>query len=284
MPKLGKGFSAGDGNSTTGRLVHPDEARADLAKMIIRWSLVLILIFGIGTIGIAIWLRPPAKENSAIDVALGILNSLLPILSAWVGAVLAYYFVNKATEEANRTTLAAIRRRNFSDAVRAQPITRAMRNFDEIDCLELSILGETQKISTQMGALVELLSRRTRAPLFVWDAKKRQFVLRYVLHQSTVYEFLYRTRPDDLKKITIQDLLDDPSTRMRWDMTLAHPSQRSTLADAKAAMDANPRIQDVVVTLDGNPGSAFVGWLTNVDVLRHCVAGASSLDDEDSGR
>lgn len=264
-----------------GKPVAEQRDRGDLAKLIVWGAIALIFVFGVLAIGVAVWLRPPAEETGAVDVATGVLSLLLPVVSAWVGAVLAYYFVNQATEDANRTTLEALQGRTpFADAVRAVPITTAMRTMPQITHVTLEIDTATKRVTTPIARILDVLieQRRTRAPLFAWDAATKSFVLLYVLHESTVYEYLWRNKDINPETEPIQSLLDDPLTRMRWDMTLAHLPQRAALADAKAAMDSNPRIQDVVITLNGDRGGAFVGWLTNVDVLRHCVAGASALD------
>ena len=272
-----------------------DLARSQLAFIIIMISAGLILVFGLISIGVAFWFNDGScsvgtsdctepTQSIAVEMASNFINALLPMLSAWVGAVLAYYFVNQANKEANRNTLELLNRRSFSETVKQVPITSVMRIFPQIDPVIVK-LNDNGEIITPISKILEIFDNqgRTRVPIFIPQDGRKRLVLRYVLHESTVYEWLARKHDGQraLNTITIQELVNDPSTRKRWDITVGHLSIDATLSDAKQIMDANPRIQDVAVTVTGEPYGEFAGWLTNVDVLRHCVAGASSLDEKD---
>jgi hypothetical protein len=155
-----------------------------------------------------------------------------------------------------------------------------MRTMPEVEFVEIELDPDgspTNRLSEVIGVLK---AGKTRIPLFEWNAKGKFFILRHVLHESTVFEFLARRGAANSEEIPLAELLSDPTTRARLDGTLALVPQRAALADAKVVMDANRRIQDVAVTLNGGAEEAFIGWLTNVDVLRHCIAGAGVLDDE----
>lgn len=259
-----------------------DRARQGLAVLIIWVSVILIAVFA----GVAIWMawedKPTQNGKSAAEVAQGVLNGLLPIASAWVGAVLAYFFVNQATEDANRTTLQVLKRRTFADTVRAVPIMAAIRTMPQMEYVYIEHDSSTGAATTRISDLLEIFDAkgRTRAPIFEWREADKAFVLRYILHESTVFDFLRRNPAVDPKTVSLSALIDDPASRLRWDRSIAYVSQTATLADAKAAMETDKRIQDVVVTLNGRPDEPFIGWLTNVDVLRNCVAGATSLDQD----
>jgi hypothetical protein len=49
---------------------------------------------------------------------------------------------------------------------------------------------------------------------------------------------------------------------------IAFVSVDQTLADAKAAMDAVPGCQDVIVTQSGAPTMPVIGWIMNTDIGR----------------
>jgi hypothetical protein len=68
--------------------------RIALAKTVTTWALVailaiaalIILVAGINAI------RFPEKEDQFFDIAKYVLGVLLPVIGAWVGTVLAFYF------------------------------------------------------------------------------------------------------------------------------------------------------------------------------------------------
>ncbi len=251
--------------------------RGTVAWVIILLSGLLVAGFGGAAIVTAVFSASDPGRQSAAETAFSIFNLLLPLVSAWVGAILAYFFVNQATETANKTTREALRQRSFADRVKVLPIMSAAKTFAEISRIEVE-RDEGGTLITPLSDVVAIFEtqRRTRAPIFEWREDKGAFVLIYVLHESTVFDFLRRW--PEAREGSLQALIDNAQIRPRWDQTLAHLPQTATLADAKAVMDSNSRIQDVVVTLHGAPDGPFVGWLTNVDVLRHCIAGASAFD------
>jgi hypothetical protein len=75
---------------------------------------------------------------------------------------------------------------------------------------------------------------------------------------------------------TLGPLIDHPVTSDPKDGTyrdivrkaIAFVSADQTLSDAKAAMDAVPGCQDVIVTQTGAPTMAVIGWTMNTDIGR----------------
>ncbi|MGC2780892.1 MAG: hypothetical protein WA418_35185 [Bradyrhizobium sp.] len=54
--------------------------------------------------------------------------------------------------------------------------------------------------------------------------------------------------------------------------SVAYVAEAASLADAKAAMEAKPQCQDVVVTATGKSDAPMLGWISNVDISRLSVA------------
>jgi hypothetical protein len=263
-----------------------DTSRHLVARTILGWSFLLLLFFGTASIAVTFFPalcseQPKCTVHPAVETAAKFLNALLPVISGWVGAVIAYYFVERVHDRAR------VERPRFADHVRSIPITSAMLTMPEIEYVEIE-RAEDGSIKTQLSDVLYVIRSqlRSRVPVFEWidDRRvvggKRYFVLRYVVHESTLYEFLVRKAGTELNALTLEDLFADPVSRARLEGSMAAIAQRATLSDAKSAMDSNPKVQDVVVTLNGRADEPFVGWLTNVSVLRRCVAGAASLDGD----
>ncbi len=74
-----------------------------------------------------------------------------------------------------------------------------------------------------------------------------------------------------LEDLTIQDLLSDPLSARRLEGSLKALCESDPLLEAKKLMERNSKVQDVVITTTGQLGDPMVGWVTNVDVLRHII-------------
>jgi len=51
--------------------------------------------------------------------------------------------------------------------------------------------------------------------------------------------------------------------------SIAFVSSKTTLGDAKAAMEKTKNCQDVFVTENGRSEEPVIGWLTNTEILKH---------------
>ena len=91
----------------------------------------------------------------------------------------------------------------------------------------------------------------------------------YVIHRSTVDTFIAQSAlgeesADDLKKLTLADLLADPFLGRQLESSFAVVPGTATQADAKRAMESIRWCQDVLVTGTGLRTEPVLGWVTNV--------------------
>jgi hypothetical protein len=93
---------------------------------------------------------------------------------------------------------------------------------------------------------------------------------RYVLHVGTLNQFLVKPAPTP--PTNFDDLLKDPESRKQISELIAFVRASATLADAKAALEAVPGAQDIIVTETGAPIDRMLGWLTNVDLTKNLTA------------
>lgn len=262
-------------------------AREHLAKSVVTWSIKgmlivagVVVLSGYTTFFLSHFFDTPTVTETASrssrlsssalhENTLSIFHALLPVLGTWVGTVLAFYFSRE-----NFVTAAATARKlvgQFSETKLHQTSVRPhMIPFPRImgvsipegkDDTFLTVVALRDMIKPP-GARIPLV---TRLPVFTHDRR-----VKYVLHQGTVYEYIAEKGRDkeDGKKATLKDLLEynDLGEQAR---RFSFLPQNATMADAKAAFEDADNCRDVFVTQTGSPNEAVLGWITDVDMVRH---------------
>ena len=248
--------------------------RVTLAKTVTTWALVAILAIAgliIVVAGInAIWGSAPEKMVQFFDISKYVLGVLLPVIGAWVGTVLAFYFGQVNFEAASRSAANLVRQLSPREKLQAEPVGHAMMKIGDVTVFKLPA-DKTEADITVKQLIDEGFEKdksRPRNRLPILDAQGRG---KYVLHRSTVDAFLAANKypPDkDESTLTLKDLLEDPKLRDYIVNSFMVLSEDATLADAKDLFDKNPLCLDILVTQDGTKNGIVVGWITNVMVLQ----------------
>src|SRR5262249_33614331 len=104
--------------------------RIALAKAVTTWALVAILAIAaliIVVAGInAIWGSGPEKMVQFFDIAKYVLGVLLPVIGAWVGTVLAFYFGQVNFEAASKSAANLVRQLSPREKLQAEAAAKAM--------------------------------------------------------------------------------------------------------------------------------------------------------------
>jgi len=195
-----------------------------------------------------------------------VVSAIFPLLGAWVGAVIAYYFAKENLEAATKSTKALL---NLDERLRQTTVSEIMIDFSEIDG-KVEVADEQAAEALKVSELQQDMPRN-RAP--VVDGPGRPM---FVVHKGTLAEYISgkvaegQATPADL---TLGDLKNDNGTwaKTLWDKLKAFATvgPKATLADVKEAMRSKGKdCADVFVTQDGTPDTPIVGWVTNVDLGR----------------
>lgn len=88
--------------------------------------------------------------------------------------------------------------------------------------------------------------------------------LKYLIHRSLLKEFMAEHQGDP----SLANLAADEDKGPLIAETIAFVPRTGTVGDAKTAMDAKPKCQDVIVTQNGRSNEPVLGWFTNVDLIR----------------
>jgi hypothetical protein len=199
------------------------------------------------------------------DISKYVLGVLLPVIGAWVGTVLAFYFGQVNFEAASRSAANLVRQLSPREKLQAETAGHAMMKINDVTTFKIPADKTEADITIRQliddGFEKDKSQPRQRLPIL--DAQGRG---KYVLHRSTIDAFVAPIkRPPDVQEstLTLKNLIEDPKINNSF-MPLAPDA---TLADAKDLLDKNPQCLDILVTQDGTKNGIVVGWITNVMVL-----------------
>ena len=245
--------------------------RIALAKGVITWALAAILAMAALIIVVAgvNAIRVPEKEDQFFDIAKYVLGVLLPVIGAWVGTVLAFYFGQVNFEAASKSAANLVRQLSPREKLQAEAAGKAMMNINEVTSFKIP--PDKSEADITIRKLIddgfEKDKSRPRQRLPVLDAEGRG---KYVLHRSTIDAFVApKKRPPDVDESTLslKDLLEDSKIKDYIVNSFLPLASDKTLADAKDLMDKNSQCLDILVTQDGTKNGIVAGWITNVMVL-----------------
>ena len=183
------------------------QVRIELARAVTTWALVAIL--AIVTLIIVVAgvnaIRVPEKEqrDQFFDVAKYVLGVLLPVIGAWVGTVLAFYFGQVNFEAASKSAANLVRQLSPREKLQAKPASQAMMKINEVT--SFTIPTDKTEADITMRELIdegfEKEKSRPRQRLPILDAEGRG---KYVLHRSTIDAFVApKKHPPDVDESTL---------------------------------------------------------------------------------
>jgi hypothetical protein len=251
--------------------------RITLAKTVTAWALIAILamaglIILVAAIS-ALYQPSPEKMEKFFDISKYVLGVLLPVIGAWVGTVLAFYFGQGSFEAASRSAANLVRQLSPREKLQAKAAGQAMMKINDVTTFKIP--SDKTEADITMRKLIdegfEKDKSHPRQRLPILDPKGRG---KYVLHRSTIDAFVApKKRPPDVDESTLslKDLLEDQKMKDYISKSFLPLGPDATLADAKDLLDKNPQCLDILVTQDGTKNGTAVGWITNVLVLNEAT-------------
>src|SRR5262245_10766402 len=247
--------------------------RIALAKAVTTWALVAILAIATLIIVVAgvnaIRFHDKEQRDQFFDIAKYVLGVLLPVIGAWVGTVLAFYFGQVNFEAASRSAANLVRQLSPREKLQAEAAGKAMMKINEVTSFKIP--SDTTAADITIRELIdegfEKDKSRPRQRLPILDNDGRG---KYVLHRSMIDAFVApKKRPPDVDESTLslKDLLEDSKLKNYIVNSFLPLAPDRTLADAKDLLDRNPQCLDILVTQDGTKNGIVAGWITNVMVL-----------------
>jgi len=242
-----------------------------LAKVVLYWGLTAIAILGIASIAFTAIYSEPGEVITAIK---DILSLLLPVIGAWVGTVLAYFFSKDNFESASRSTQALFKEFKTSEeklkTVIAEKVMIPINNSEKM-ILEKEGIESEKKLKTDLiDGLMEKDKSFPKNRLPILDSKMKP---KYIIHRSIIDKFIVKSIADGKKMddLTLQDMLDDIDFAKYLKESYGTMKPTASLAEAKYLVDNIDVCLDVFVTEDGTANTKVVGWITNVIVSKESM-------------
>jgi hypothetical protein len=235
--------------------VATSEARL-IALIVISASLAIMAVLGL----VAISTSKDPTEN-----AYKVLTIILPMIGAWVGTVLAFYFGKENYSAAAASTHDLVRQLSSDEKLKQIPVDSVMIAIKDATTLVLAPpkTEATVKLKADLidGCLVP--KSRNRLPILSGAG-----MILYVVHRSLIDGFLVQrvAAGQPLADLTLADMLKQPDIAGSIRDAFGTVKPKTTLADVKAQMDGIPNCADVFVTEDGSRNTKVLGWITNVMV------------------
>src|SRR5262245_11898308 len=227
--------------------------RIALAKAVTTWALVAIL--AIATLIIVVAgvnaIRVPEKEqrDQFFDIAKYVLGVLLPVIGAWVGTVLAFYFGQVNFEAASKSAANLVRQLSPREKLQAQAAGKAMMKINEVTAFKIRP-DKTEADITIRALIDEGFEKTSRAldNVFLFSMPKAEANM--CIHRSTIDAFVApKKRPSDVDESTLslKDLLEDAKLKDYIVNSFLPLASDGTRADAKDLLDNNSQCLDILV-------------------------------------
>jgi hypothetical protein len=247
-------------------------------------AIVVLALSTTGIIALAIYTLAAPEPGGKSDTAKFVFGAILPLLASWVGTVLAYYYSRENLAAATRSVTDLAQQITSTQRLASTPVTGKMLGRSAFVTLPPDKARPWSVAMSQTLESVQLyLEGRDVQRLPLFDEQDRLIA---VVHLSEITKFRASamTRASAAQAIgaqpargatgapaaapsqpTLGDLLDDPRRRALFEAFAVVPFT-ATLADAKAAMDALDKCEDVFVTTHGRRTDPVLGWITDNDI------------------
>lgn len=257
-----------------------DDQRGVLATKLISYSfgVIAILIAALILLGIAsatVW-KTTDLGAAYRDVLDRIMTGILPLLGAWVGAIIAFYFGRENYDAAARNVRQAI---TAASGTALESIYVRDVMVPAARLVAATMPGE--KDAPLQGGILPRLEQRGLGRLVIVDgatatsdnSPPANAAAKGVVHDSVINRFivtrLAQNKP--LAEITLGSLLADPDVARLLSSAVVYVTPQMTLAEVRRKMDdasrnASATVRDALVTASGKPGEPLLGYLTDIDL------------------
>jgi heme/copper-type cytochrome/quinol oxidase subunit 2 len=248
-----------------------DELRGRLAQVVTMWAMAVIVILGILMLLITGYHAMIANDKDAraqfIETGKYIFAAIVPVVAAWVGTVMAFYF-GKENFKAATDSMSQIARQFTSQdklgQTQVEQIGKAIGDVAPLQ-LEASDTPETITLDTLSGKMTAKAPPFERLPVLKSDGTPLM-----VVHRSILNDFLLTKKEAEPDKKTADFKLSDLVAAYSWltEDSFVTVGPVASAADAKTKMAQHKGCADVFVTQDGTSATPVTRWITNVDLLQ----------------
>jgi hypothetical protein len=234
--------------------------RFNLAK----WIIVFVFS-ATGMIGIvAIVMATVFYNEKSFGSVKDILGILLPVLSAWAGAVIAFYFGRENFESGTKSSAALVMQLTSEEKLKSIAIKDVMISAGKATTFRIDKSEKDVKLKSDLIDAILEQQKKERLPIL--DPRGH---IKYMAHRSLIDKFIVQevAKTKKVDDLTLQDMLDDDKFKEVLTGSFKTLRETSNLAEAKSLMDHIKICSDVFATEDGTVNSKVLGWVTNIIVV-----------------
>lgn len=247
----------------------------DLARVVLNWGLITIGVLGVAAIVFStIW----GKKDEVFDSVKEILTLLLPVIGAWVGTVLAYYFSRDNFEAAARSTRDMYKEfKTSEEKLKSKRADKVMIDIKQAQKLVIE-QGKTEADFKLQEDLIEgILEKDKNNPRKRLPILDHRMYPKYLIHLSIITDFMVKKSIEavekkdekfDIKALTLQHMLDDNNFNKYLTHSFGTIKEMDSLLDAKNYIDSIDICLDVYITENGSQNSPAIGWITNAIITK----------------
>jgi hypothetical protein len=248
-----------------------DELRGRLAQVVTMWAMAVIVILGILMLLITGYHALIANDKDAraqfIETGKYIFAAIVPVVAAWVGTVMAFYFGKENFKAATDSVSQIARQFTSQDKLGQTQVEQIGKAIGDVAPLQLEESDTVETIS-----LDKLSSKMTaKAPPFErLPVLKKDGAPLMVVHRSILNDFLLTKKDTAPDKKAADFKLSDLVAAYSWltEDSFVTVAPVASAADAKTKMAQHKGCADVLVTQDGTSATPVTRWITNVDLLQ----------------
>lgn len=231
----------------------PDnQFRTSIAMKIITWGSIVIGIVGL-TVVITGLVIARTDRTMGTNLVSDVFHSLLPVIAAWIGTVLAFYFGRENFESASRQINNLVNKLT-PDVLKDIPVKQIM--IDTATMLKFTEPGPAAVTLSDLTPCFDSNKDKSRLPIVDKNGKPI-----FIMHRDE-YNALMQDPANGPKALSAFASygLNEPKG-----FVLIRES--STLNEALASLKAHPKCQDVFITPGGGKDEVLTGWLTDSRIL-----------------
>lgn len=225
--------------------------------------LITALVVGV-TVFIAVFVLLSPNKDGEINLSF-IGQTLLPLWGTWIGTVLAFYFGKANFEAVSKSYQDVIKTLTPEEKIAKLLVKDVMLTLNKIEYLDF----ETEK-PKPINEILGYPRFKDYNRFAVFDLNK---VIKYMIHRSTFFEFIYLKYTDFKKEgknpdneiLILDDLLTYNNEKIKKTLSrgFGFVSINATLLDAKRVIESIDECKDVFVTENGKSTEPVLGLITN---------------------
>jgi hypothetical protein len=231
--------------------------RFNIAKWITIFVLCATGILGIMAMAVS---SNPESFRSAKDI----LGMLLPVLSAWIGTIIAFYFGRENFETA---TNALAKQLTSEEKLKSILVKDVMIKVAQAVTFTLDKPEKNVKLKADL--IDAKLDKENKERLPILDPQGR---IKYMGHRSLFDKFIVQevAKAKKVEDLSLEDMLKDTKYQNMLTGSFKTLPETSNLAEVKSLTDKITVCSDVFATEDGTINSKVLGWVTNIMVTEQC--------------